>query len=351
MALVTMLAGAVGCAHRPLMAVRSIASSCHQQVAAGESGAVTWMAPDAARDLGRLDDWCETVGPALVVSTGAGARPHVAERLVVVTWNVHVGGGDIEALIGSLRQGRFTAGRPVRHFVLLLQEAHREGDDVPSHIDSSSAVPRPITETPPGGVRRDVASVAARAGLHLFYAPAMRNGSTATLEDRGPAILATLPLAELQVIELPFERQRRIALAATVQGETAVGAPWRLRVADVHVDTSLALTRGGPVAARRRQTEALIEALAMSSPAETPTVVGGDFNTWFGSTEQALAVMQEAFPDTPMQPRRPTWQGPLGTRAALDHVFVRGRFEDVSTELLPDRFGSDHHPLVTIIDF
>jgi endonuclease/exonuclease/phosphatase family metal-dependent hydrolase len=348
---VVVVAMSGGCAHRPLMAVRSVASSCHQQVAAGASGPVTWMAPDAARDLGRLDDWCETVGPALVVSAGAGPRPHVAERLVVVTWNVHVGGGDVEALISSLRQGRFTAGRPVRHFVLLLQEAHREGADVPLQIASSGAVPRPIVETPPGGVRRDVASVAARAGLHLFYAPAMRNGSTATLEDRGPAILSTLPLAELQVIELPFERQRRIALAATVQGETAVGEPWRLKVADVHVDTSLALTRGGPAAARRRQTEALVEALAMSSSAETPTVVGGDFNTWFGSTEPAIAVMLEAFPDTPTQPRRSTWRGPLGTRAALDHVFVRGRFEDISTELLPNRFGSDHHPLITMIDF
>ena len=91
----------------------------------------------------------------------------------------------------------------------------------------------------------------------------MRNGTTAVAEDRGTAILSTMPLADLQAIELPFERQRRVALAATVGGATPSGDVWHLRLAAVHMDTSLALTRGGPVVARRRQAEALVEALGM----------------------------------------------------------------------------------------
>ena len=157
----------------------------------------------------------------------------VVESLVIVTWNVHVGGGDIEDVVARLRRGEFTEGRSVPHFVLLLQEAHREGSDVPADVPAGSPVPRPIVERPPNGERRDIRSVARSERLHVLYAPAMRNGTTAVPEDRGTAILSTLPLANLQVIELPFERQRRVALAATVAGETPSGAPWQLRLAAV----------------------------------------------------------------------------------------------------------------------
>src|SRR5205823_6419677 len=116
-------------------------------------------------------------------------------------------------------------------------------------------------------------------------------------EDRGMAILSTLPLSDLQVIELPFERQRRIALSVTLSGRTSARAAWRLRAANVQLDTSLAWTRGGPIAARRRQAEALIEALAAEDrddavqagrDATLPIVLGGDFNTWLGDKEPAV---------------------------------------------------------------
>ena len=178
----------------------------------------------------------------------------------------------------------------------------------------------------PSGIRRDIRAIAERAGLHLFYAPAMRNsraGTPAAPEDRGTAILSTRPLADLQVIELPFERQRRVALAATVAGETSGRCAWQLRVANVQIDTSLALTRGGPTAARRRQAEALLEALTETSPPPY-MVLGGDFNTWLGNKEPAVEVMRRAFPDTPPPAMSTTWRGPLGAHAALDHVFVRG---------------------------
>jgi endonuclease/exonuclease/phosphatase family metal-dependent hydrolase len=352
--LFVLIAAITGCAHRPPMAIQPIATSCQQIVPDG-TRAVTWMAPDAARDLGRLDRWCRTVGPILVESPRESiqnAAPAIVDRLAVITWNVHVGGGDVEDVVNRLRQGEFTGGDRASQFVLLLQEAYREGTDVPAQFPAGSPLPRPIVERPPSGLRRDIRSIAERTGLHLFYAPAMRNSGTdspAVPEDRGTAILSTLPLADLQVVELPFERQRRVAVAATVAGQTSAGVAWHLRLATVQIDTSLALTRGGPIAARKRQAEALLEALG-SAP-RTPMVLGGDFNSWLGNKEPAVDLMRRAFPDTPRDENVATWRGPLGAHAALDHVFVRGRFRSVTTRRLAERFGSDHYPLSTIVDF
>src|SRR5206468_4037224 len=82
----------------------------------------------------------------------------------------------------------------------------------------------------------------------------------------------------------------------------------RRAVVDVHFDTALALARGGPLAARRRQAAALLEALAA---APEDTVLGGDFNTWLGSREPALKVLRRAFPEGDDRATT-TWQGPLG---------------------------------------
>jgi endonuclease/exonuclease/phosphatase family metal-dependent hydrolase len=344
------------------MAIQRIASPC-QQVVPDRARTVGWVAPDDARDLERLVKWCQTVGPVVVESPAADAAPAIADRLAIITWNVHVGGGDVEALISALRRGEFTGGSAAPEFVLLLQEAYRDGSDVPSELPARSQLPRPIIERPPGGTRRDVREIAARSGLHLFYAPAMRNnraGTPSAPEDRGTAILSTLPLADLQVIELPFERQRRVALAASVTGTTTTAAAWQLRLANVQIDTALALTRGGPIAARRRQAEALLEALsrpdlirpgARTERSAPRMILGGDFNTWLGQREPAVEVMLRAFPDTPRVNNVATWRGPLGAHAALDHVFVRGPFGYVATRRLASRFGSDHYPLLTLVDF
>jgi endonuclease/exonuclease/phosphatase family metal-dependent hydrolase len=340
--------GVTSCAHRPAMIVQSTSprSVCTDVIPGGSP--VTWIVPDDARDHGRLIEWCRTVGPLLVESPADRMLDGPVGELAVVSWNLHVGGGDLQDLVGRLRRGEFTDGRPVPHFVLLLQEAHRQSATVPAQLLAGAPLPPTIVEHPPDGIRRDIRIVAANLGLHVFYAPSMRNHRSGFPEDRGSAILSTLPLSDLHVIELPFERQRRVALFATVSGKTAEQSGWTLRLADVHVDTSLAFTRGGPFAARRRQAEALLEALGDS---ELPTLVGGDFNTWLGPGEPALRVMRRAFPATPAQQSAATWRGPLGARAALDYVFVRGKLTSVSTRMLEDRFGSDHHPLLTLVSF
>jgi endonuclease/exonuclease/phosphatase family metal-dependent hydrolase len=167
-------------------------------------------------------------------------------------------------------------------------------------------------------------------------------------EDRGNAILSTRDLHDLVVVELPMERQRRTAAVATVQARSSGGSPWTLRIANVHLDTALAITRGGPFAARRRQALALIEALR--EPGEVPTVLAGDFNTWWGLREPAVNILRSAFPQTPATAELETYRGPLGVSAQLDYMFVRGPYEGVRVQRLSSRFGSDHYPLIASID-
>lgn len=336
------------CVAQPAMTFVPAPASCrtpstpHTTPSAAE--AVTWIGPDDPRDRLKLDAWCATVGPVVVEAGPPLSGRDVLDELAVLTWNTHVGAGDVAALVERLRRGDFTGGAPVRHFVLLLQEVYRQGPEVPDAAAASIALPAPILVQPARGERRTIRDVARSLGLHLVYAPAMRNGPRD--EDRGNAILATLPLSEVQVIELPFERQRRVAIVATVRAATQAGAPWPLQVATTHFDTGLALTRGGPAAARGRQARALIDVLG-AAPA--PIVVGGDFNTWWGDEEPAVRDLRRTFPDAQPPRAAATWGGVFRTIGALDHMFVRVDGRRLEILRLPDRLGSDHYPLMTIV--
>ena len=104
------------------------------------------------------------------------------------------------------------------------------------HIPRSVS-PSPVHSVDRPRIRLIATSRTSRApGSDRVYVPSMRNGGLTSKQDRGNAILSSLPLDELSAIELPFERQRRVAIAATVAGHTRAGTPWSLRVASVHLD-------------------------------------------------------------------------------------------------------------------
>jgi endonuclease/exonuclease/phosphatase family metal-dependent hydrolase len=179
----------------------------------------------------------------------------------------------------------------------------------------------------------------------------MRNGRTpsANAEDRGNAILSTFPLDQVVAIELPFERQRRVAIAATIRSRTGGGTEWSLTLADAHLDTAFAAARGGPIAARRRQADALIDALDIAAPSST-TVVAGDFNTWLGGGETAIRHLRRAFPDAKVPRPQATWSaGVVG--AMMDFVFARTGGREIDVRRLPERLGSDHYPLLAELQF
>ncbi|HJU87590.1 MAG TPA: hypothetical protein VJ788_09505, partial [Gemmatimonadota bacterium] len=200
-----------------------------------------WILPDDSEERARLDSWCLAVGPPAHHVPGGADIPAAIDSLAVIVWNTNVGAAEIGRFLGDLRSGDRSNGAPVEHFVLLLQEVHRTGPNVPVAPPAGARWAGRI-----GGSRIDVVELARREGLHLFYVPSMRNGSPhdgSGPEDRGNAVLSTLPLDDLAAIELPVERQRRVAVAATVGGRNSAGIPWRLRFVSAHLENRARWTR------------------------------------------------------------------------------------------------------------
>ena len=347
------LLGVGGCGDLPAVDALDRTRNCRRTQVAGPDGsddgrgdaaAVRWMLPADALERRRLDAWCGGVGPALV-GGWATPSPGPVDSLLVVSWNVHVGAGRLRELVGDIRSGALTGGRPPTNFVLLLQEAYRRGPMLPEYdptfaAGGSAGSARPVD----GG---DIVADAEALGLALLYVPSMRNGAESVSgehEDRGNAVLSTLPLSAPRAIELPVARQRRVVVAGTVAGTTSGGAPWEVEVVSVHLENDAAGLQDDE-RARLRQAVALLAAL----PERPRRVLGGDVNTWYrGPGEAAVRALLEAFPDTPPFPPGPTYRRAFGLlRMYLDYLFFRLEDGDRARYRRGDlRYGSDHHPLI-----
>jgi endonuclease/exonuclease/phosphatase family metal-dependent hydrolase len=344
----SILALGVACAHgAPARAPSAAPLACRSAVAADGAPAdvsIAWSVPED--DRAELSAWCAAVGPAVVAPrrTDSSSGSSASERLTIVSWNGHVGGGDLAGLVAALRSGRLTNGRLVTDFVVLVQEAVRAGALVPREPAPGAAYASRIDEHPPAG-DRDVVVNARALGLTLYYVPSMRNGHGPGQnggEDRGNAILSSLPLSEFAAIELPFERQRRVAIAATAHGADRDGRRWRLRVVSAHLDATGGFSRLRVFASGVRTRQARHLAAALDD--RRPTVVGADLNTWAGgSRETAYAVLLSEFPDS----AAPGWRATSAAGFLVDYVLLRtpeGWLAE--TRRIDARFGSDHHPLI-----
>jgi endonuclease/exonuclease/phosphatase family metal-dependent hydrolase len=301
---------------------------------------VHWLRLSATRERPSLDRWCAGVGPSVLMDP-AETPDALAPPFAVVSWNTHVGAGDLDVFIADLRAGRLT-GAPVADFVLLLQEAYRSGDSVPSEraVEWASA----IFGAGPRASRIEAIRLGERLGLSSMYVPSMRNGPPGvTAEDRGNAILSTARLRNAEAIELPLERQRRVAIAATVMVRQPGASPTPVRVVSTHFTNMVMhhlwiLSESG----RLRQARALSQAL----PGEGPMIVGGDLNSWFGYRDAAYRQLAERLSPAAREDRRATF-GPM----RLDHLLFRlpkGWHADLRRA--DRKYGSDHYPLVALIE-
>ena len=319
------LAAVTGCAGSHKLVPR--------QPLAQVEAAISWLTPELNSDAVTLSRWRAGVGSPIVVD-GPATAPR-SDALTVVSWNIALGAGDVVRYVRELQGSGHGA------IVLLVQEAFRSGDDIPQTADGCAFAGFLGSSQQD----REIDAVAQTLGFSLYYVPSMRNGAPGRYnEDRGNAILTNLDLDELVAIALPFERQRRVAVAATVHGTDADGDPWSLRLVSAHFDNTGSLRRmwiGGEYG-RARQARGLRDALR----GEEPVLVGGDFNTWFGFSDRAYEELAVAYPQTRVTDTRRTFRGLL----RLDHVFYRvpPRWSVSVTRGETSR-GSDHYPLIATV--
>ncbi len=371
-----------GCMGSPDMSrVAPVTRRCAAVVQSAQRGLIEWYHPVGIGDNERLEAWCTTLGPVVIDSLPSAdfGALRLADTLAVAVWNVNAGAGDVMAFLneelGVLcdgRESRLEGG--AKHFVFLVQEALRRSNDIPD-VPASWATPLPATEAARPGERLDVVEVASACGLALFYVPAQRNGPDARdglREDKGNAILATLPLSDFVALELPYEAARRVVPVATVRNSAGDS----LRLASVYLITTPPPWRIFMTAntARLRQVLALAHALRQveqvragapipvegceptcdrktTPPHHISTIVAGDLNTW-SNRETALRQLRVDFPHSPPSLREPT-RPPFTT----DHLLFRRRDSggaqilEATYRRVDNRYYSDHHPILAWFTF
>jgi endonuclease/exonuclease/phosphatase family metal-dependent hydrolase len=284
--------------------------------AARETTSVKWIRTAPPREAAALDRECAAISSPVRMESRHAGKFSIGP-IAIVSWNTHSGAGDIGRFVADLRSSRLTGGTPVAGFVLLLQEVSR-----------AAAAAGPPADT---------------SGI---YVPSMRNGppSSTGPDDRGNAMYSTLPLSDITAIVLPLERQRRVALEATVELRAPGGAVTPLRLVDTHFTNTVAhhLWLASEFG-RDRQARALAGVL----PRDGSLVVGGDFNAWFGFRDAAYREIAHAgLRGAAGEDRRPTF-GHL----RLDHLLFRlpGGWR-VTVRRADDRYGSDHYPLIALVE-
>lgn len=254
----------------------------------------------------------------------------------MISWNVHEANGRIDALLDAANAGTITGAAP-RHVILLLQEAYRAGTEVPPFPPGAKA-PHIVTSRSP---QPDVVEIARRRGLAYAYVPSVRNGRYPR-EDRGCAILSSLPLEDVTAYELVHERQRRVTVGATVRVSIG-GSDRRVRVFSLQLDTYGVFDPLGH-AVHLKQIDALLPDLRCGPGDASDCLLGGDFNSFFGGNDLAVAATRSWFGTSDESDRRRTH-----FMGRLDHVFCHVPRADwvPHTKRLDNRYGSDHYPLIT----
>lgn len=303
----------------------------------------------------RLNGWRQNVGGLVALNVASPTLPERAlapNAVVVLNWNVWIGHGHLRDVVTRLRNGEFweQGADPNLPLVILAQEVYRPDASLPpSSREFSGGLP----DVHNGREREHIVEAAHALGMHLRYAPSMRNGLQQS--DRGNAILSSLPIHTSAAFELPHVLQRRVAVAATIKVGTHT-----IRFVSAHLDVR------GPFgfrmfgnAGRDAQTKHLLECLGPGT-----AVIGADLNITGGRFESAWRRLKRDGFSMGVPSVDPAWRHTHHTphQRLIDYVLVRDPshvVSDAKVYRLDEHpaddgtlvFNSDHHPLVARFDF
>jgi endonuclease/exonuclease/phosphatase family metal-dependent hydrolase len=175
--------------------------------------------------------------------------------------------------------------------------------------------------------------------VNCVYMPARptKNGT------HGLAILSRQPLEDVERLDLP-----RYELIINTRDRMAIGATvhfgrHRLRVYNVHLDTRISAIR------RQQQLHPVI--MAAGEHGHTPTIIGGDFNTFSPKhTEHVDELLSDAGFSSPFLDGSHYTAKFLFWRPQLDWIYAR-HLRVVSAKVEHEIVCSDHRPLWVDADF
>lgn len=318
-------AAGCGAVRMELDVPQTVTPSCRVAVPA-DVLTVQWIRPGDEDDRTSLRAWCDPVGPVVqfVPSITLSPVAQLQRPLTIVSWNMAVGDGNLRALKATLPGPDEVGGS---HIILLLQEAYRAAE-VPQTCHARSGFPGRLGTQRPE--QTDILKLAEDLQMYAVYVPSMRNGSDCAsqpYEDRGNAILSTLPLTDIVAIELPFVQERRVAVAAAVRDGSRL-----LRVMSVHFDTFFP--------AHKRQAQGIWKAVDDILKWREPIVIAGDVNS--PPLDPGVPEMRKKFAEVHCG------SGPTRGMFRLDRMFTRGIAAAVACETGGQamRYGSDHRPLI-----
>lgn len=186
------------------------------------------------------------------------------------------------------------------------------------------------------GKANQAKKIAKKLGMKYFFAKAIDHEGG----DYGVAILSKYPLSETKINRLPTE--------ASTKGEprilatAKIGLPGNqfIRFGSTHLDA-----QKGPVNREMQMKE--INRLAGEET--LPFIIAGDFNATPGST--VINLLDEEFERTcsDCDPSIPV----INPTKTIDFIAYKpsAAFKAISTRVIPERYASDHLPVVAVVEY
>lgn len=186
-----------------------------------------------------------------------------------------------------------------------------------------------------GNVNQAVA-IAEKLGMHAFFGRAIDHDGG----QYGVAILSKYPLLEARVTPLPEDADPQAEDRVIATAKVKLPGGLVVRFGSTHLDVRSAENRD-------QQVRAINE---MASGGATPFIIAGDFNAMPGSS--AIAELDKAFTRTCLDDCEPTIPV-INPKRAIDFIaFSKSSpFQVVSQKVVPERYASDHLPVVAILAY